>query len=386
MLKQVRDYLRQENIDAWFVYQFIDINPIYNKVLGTDKKVCSRRTFIIIPKEGEITLLHSQVDGGFEDLGLREVTYVSYDEFQELAKREFGKFKKVAMEFSPMSAIPHISKVDAGIVDFVRSLGLEVVSSGNLMQIVARLSDEEVASHLRCTKATDKVRRTIIAKMEKDLQAGKEVTEFSLQQDILAEIKKAGMQTLYEPQTTINENSARSHYAPSQDDFKVFRKGDLLLVDMWAKFKDEDIFADMTWMFYRGKELPKKMQEVFDTVKKARDEAIEFMRKKVKSGEDFAGWEVDKVARDIINEAGYGEYFIHRLGHSIGTFIHGNLAHLDNHENRDERLILPNHITSVEPGVYIRGEFGVRLEVDVLITEDDVKVTTEIQDEIYLLP
>lgn len=386
-LQEVKGYLTKNNINAWVIYQFIDMNPMFNKALGTEKKVVTRRTMLIIDQEGEVKLIHSKVDGGFEDLGLDEITYTSYQQFQKVCKEHLGKYKKVAMEYSPLSAIPHISKVDAGMVDLVRSLGIEVVSSGDLMQIVGQLSDEEVESHLKAARAVDEVRKWTFNQLEKDLSDGKEVNEYTIQQMILNKFKEKKLETVYEPQTTINENSARGHYLPNEDEHNPFRKGDLLLIDMWAKLPGEtSIFADMTWMLFRGDEVPEKYQKAFDTVKGARDRAIKFLRKRVKEGSEVKGWEVDKVARDFIAKKGYGKYFRHRLGHSIGTFVHGDLTHLDGFENKDDRKIFPNHISSVEPGIYIPDDFGVRTEVDILVTEDDLKVTTEIQDDIYLLP
>lgn len=384
-IKKVQNYLKKNKIDAWIVYQFIDLNPIFKKLI-TDT-VVSRRTMFIIPKSGDPYLLHSSVDGNLDQLGLKTVTYTSYAQFRELCKKTLKKYKTVAMEYSPMSAIPHISKVDAGIVDFLRSIGLKIVSSGDLMQIVAGLNEKEIESHLKATKALDKIKNETFKEITEDLKKNKEVTEYSIQQLLLKKIEEQGYETIFEPDTVINENSAKSHYAPSKNNSKKLNKGDLLMVDVWLKLKGEtSIYADITWMLYRGDKVPEKIQKAFDVAITARDKAIEFLRERVKSKKPTAGWEVDKVARDYVEKQGYGRYFTHRLGHSIGTFLHGEMTHLDNYENNDNRLILPNHITSVEPGIYIPGEFGIRVEVDILVKENDVIVTTEKQDAITLLP
>lgn len=386
-IDQIQQQLQKEEIDAWLVYQFIDMNPVYKRIVADDRNVVSRRTFLIIPKEGEPILFHSKVDGGLDELGFKSVTYISYDEFKQQLSEALKGFKKVAMEYSPMSEIPHIAKVDAGVVDLVRSMGVEVVSSGNLMQTVSSLTDEEVESHLQAAKALDEVRIALFSEIENDLKSGKSLTEYQIQQSLLKKIEQGGYQTIYEPDAVIGKNSAKSHYAPTEAESKTLEKGDLLLIDMWLKLKgDENIYADVTWMLYRGDKAPEKIQEVFAIVSRARDLAVDFLREKVSKGEPVMGWEVDKVARDYIVSKGYGQYFTHRLGHSIGTFIHGELTHLDNYENKDSRLILSNHITSVEPGIYIPDEFGVRCEIDILVKDNNVIVTTDTQTELYLLP
>jgi Xaa-Pro aminopeptidase len=203
---------------------------------------------------------------------------------------------------------------------------------------------------------------------------------------ILNQIEKNGLVTIYEPEVNINENAAKSHYAPTKETSKNLQKGDSLLIDMWLKLPGESsIYADISWNLYRGNKVPPHITHAFQTVKTARDMAVDFMRTRVKSKEGLFGWEVDKIARDYIKSQGYDKQFTHRLGHSIGTFVHGEQTHLDNYENKDERMILANHITSVEPGIYVSGKFGVRTEINVLVTDNDVIVTTDIQNEIYLL-
>jgi Xaa-Pro dipeptidase len=386
-LDVIQKYLNDNNIDAWVVYQFIDINPIFNKLIETDKKVVTRRTFLIIPQSGDITLLHSNVDGGFEDLGFKEVTYTSYDEFKTVSQNELSKYKKVAMEYSPMAAIPHISKVDAGIIDWVRSCGVEVVSSGDLMQYTSTLTEDEVKSHLEAAEKLDAIRRDTFSYIEDSIKNNMEVTEYSIKHFISTKIEQQGLESVYEPQTVFNENSARTHYSPPEVGSKVLKDGDVILIDMWLKNKDpKAIYADITWMLFKGQNIPQDVQEVFDVTLNARDKAIEFLRSRVKEGKDIRGYEVDQVAREYIKSRGYEKYIANRLGHSIGTFVHGIQTHLDNFENKDERLIVPNHLTSVEPCIIIPGKFGIRTEVDVLVIEKEVIVTTEIQTEIYKLP
>lgn len=385
-LSKIQEYLKENKLDAWVVYQFMDINPMFKKFVGSSA-IVTRRAFLIIPQKGTPFLFHSFVDSGLGHLGIDSESYISYEEFKQKAKAILKDYKKIAMEFSPMSEIPHISKVDAGVIDLLRSFKLEIVSSGDLMQLAGQLSDEDIKSHKKATKALDEVRRASFKEIEDLLKSGKKVDEYLIQQLVLLKTKEGGLEPYSEPTTVINEHSAILHYAPPQQNSKELRENDLLLIDMWAKLPgDEDIYADITWMLYRGKDIPKKIQDTFDIVITARDKAVEFLRSRVKKGEETMGWEVDKVARDHITKMGYGQYFSHRLGHSIDTHVHGQLTHLDNFENKDSRKIFPNHITSIEPGIYIPGEFGIRSEINIVVTEKDVEITTEVQKQIHLLP
>lgn len=382
-LGKIQKHLRENNIDAWVIYQFIDSNPMFKKLVG-NSIVATRRAFLIVDKTGSVKIFHSGVDAGLGQLGFESITYTSYQEFKTKSMEVLKAYKKVAMEFSPFSEIPHISKVDAGIIDYFRSIGLEIVSSGDLMQIAGQLTDTEVASHLAASKKLDQARKLAFKYIEDKLKKGESLGEYDIQQYLMQTFDKLGLETSYQPDAVINENAAISHYAPSKEKSKLLQKGDLLLIDMWAKLKGEHhIYADITWMLFRGKRVPGEIQDAFSTIVKARDMAIDFLRQRVKSGKAIYGWEVDKIARDYIKSKGYGKYFTHRLGHSIGTFVHGELTHLDNFENKDSRQILPNHITSVEPGIYVKGKFGVRTEVDVLVAKDDVVITTDKQDQIY---
>lgn len=383
--QKIGKLLKEGDAGAWVLYQFLDMNPIIDKVAGTHV-VATRRAFLVIPQHGEPRLLHSSVDENLEELGIKTVVYTSYEEFKEKLKLLLSPYKKVAMEFSPFSEIPHISKVDAGVVDLVRSYGIEVITSGDLMQLIGQLSDEEVASHIQAAKLLDKVRERVFEYIKEELEKGNELDEYSIQQFILSEIKRRNLETVYEPDAVINENGARTHYTPSKKASKKLEKGDLLLIDLWLKVKQANgIYADITWMVYRGDQAPEKIENAFRVVVTARDRAIDFLREKVQDHQPVEGWEVDKVARDYIEDQGLGQYFTHRLGHSIGTFIHGDMTHLDNYENRDTRKILSNHITSVEPGIYIPGEFGIRCEVNVVVKDGDVIVTTVPQTEIYCI-
>ncbi len=384
-IQKAQVYLKQNRIDAWVIYQFIDRNEFFDNFIE-EKIIASRRTFLVIPNNDSPKLIHSGVDGGFSDLRINELTYHSYDEFLTLTKEVLSKFKVIAMEYSPQSKIPHISKVDAGIIDVVKSLGIDVISSGNLLQEVGGLNDQQVDSHLKAAVLLDEIRKDAISEVESNLRKGKEVSEYSIQQAILRITAEKNMETIYEPEININANAARPHYLPTKDNSLPFKKGDLLLIDMWAKLKETgSIYADITWMFYRGYKLPTKIENAFNSALRGRDTAVKLLEKRIKKGEPVYGWEVDKAARDSINADGYGEYFTHRLGHSLGTFVHGNLVHFDNYENIDDRQIMNNHLGTIEPGVYIPGEFGIRSEINLLVKNNSVQVTTSKQESMYFI-
>ncbi|MBN1263363.1 MAG: aminopeptidase P family protein [Candidatus Pacebacteria bacterium] len=386
-LSQIQNHLKKNRIDAWLIYQFIDLNPIFDKILGGQKQIVTRRTFLAIPQQGKPFLIHSRIDGGLSNLNLPAQTYVSYQEFKQVLKKTTSKYRKVAIEYSPLSAIPHISKVDAGIVDLLRNFGLETISSGDLMQLVNQFTDQEIKSHLQAAKELDQIRKETFIWLEKSLTSQKKINEYTIQQEILTRFNQANLDTVFTPQCVINENAARGHYQPSQNQSKELKKGDLLLIDMWLKLKGEkNIYADITWMLFRGNKIPEKIKKAFFAIVTARDKAIGFLRQRIKSNQQVRGWEVDKVARDYLQKRGYEKNFTNRLGHSIGTFVHGDQTHLDSHENKDDRLILPNHISSVEPCLKFPGQFGIRTEVDILVTQSDVIVTTEVQNKIYQLP
>jgi Xaa-Pro aminopeptidase len=378
-------YLRKTNNDAWVVYQFINQNPFFDSLIGV-KKIASRRTLLIVPKKGKPKIIHSKVDNDYKDLNIKELIYISYEDFIQVLNQALKGVKSIAMEYSANSKIPHISKADAGIVEVIRSLGIKIVSSGDLLQITSPLTNKQIQSHKKAAKILDNIRKETFTQIEKDIKSGKKVTEYSIQQLILKKIKQEGLETVFEPLVNINENAAKGHYLPTKDNCKQLKKGDILLIDMWAKLKGENnIYSDMTWMIYYGNKPPEKLIKIFNSVKKARDSSVKYIRKKVKKNQKIFGWQVDKVAKDSIRKDGYHKYVRTRLGHSLGTFVHGDLVHFDNFENKDERQVMKGHLGTIEPGIYIPGEFGVRSEINILVKENDVEITTEKQDGIYLI-
>jgi Xaa-Pro aminopeptidase len=297
---------------------------------------------------------------------------------------------RVAMEYSPMNAIPYISRVDAGTVELVRSTGAGVVSSANISQrFVAQLTDAQVESHREASRRIMAAKDTLFAQLGEDLRAGVPLDEYGVQQRFLALMEQEGLAAPEPPIVAVNEHSGNPHYATAKSASSPIRRGDFILFDFWARLREPrtSIFADYTWVAFAGTrdEIPARQQEVFAVVRNARDAAIAFTRERLAAGERVEGREVDDVTRGVISRAGYGNYFVHRTGHSIGTLDHYNGANIDNFETQDERALLPNTCNSIEPGIYLP-EFGVRSEVNLLIHERDAEVTgTPVQEEIVAL-
>ena len=294
------------------------------------------------------------------------------------------------MEYSPNAGIPYISRVDAGTLEWIRSLGVEVHTSAELAQrIEARLNEAQATGHQLSAKLVLQAKDYAFDWIGAQLRDGKTITEYDVQQEILGQFAAMNLVTDHPPIVAVNAKSGDPHYAPSATDTQKIKAGDFILIDLWAKQKAPDaVFADTTWVAYAGRTVPERYAEIFEIVKAARDKAIQFIRERWDTDEPIHGYEVDDCVRGYITEKGYGQYFIHRTGHNIGTVIHGNGANLDNLETRDARALIRGVCFSIEPGIYLT-DFGVRTEVDVFLAgpgRDGVKVTTApVQNQVLSL-
>jgi len=290
-----------------------------------------------------------------------------------------GDAKRVAMEYSPGNAIPYVSFVDAGTVEMLRSLGLEVVSSADLVQAVeAVLSTEQLASHRRAAVALLEIKSAAFDLVRRRLQANQHVSEVEVQRFIMDRFADQGLTTNHPPIVGVNGHAADPHYVPDEVEDTVIWQEDFLLIDLWAKEQTKDaIYGDITWVGYGAANVPERIQHVFDIVRRARDAAVQRAHDGLSAGEPVYGYQVDDAARSVIREAGFGDFFIHRTGHNIGVETHGNGVNMDNLETQDRRQLMPGICFSVEPGIYLPKEgFGVRLEIDVYVHEHGVEVTT----------
>ncbi len=290
------------------------------------------------------------------------------------------------MQYSPHCAIPYIAMVDAGTVELVRSLGAEVVSSADLIQYFeARWDEAKLASHMEAGRRVDAIRGEAFRLAGDRIRQGAPITEWELMQFIRSRFAASGLVTDHGPIVGVNENAANPHYEPAEQGSRRIERGDLLLIDMWAKLdQPRSVYYDITWTGYCGTQVPPAILRVFDVVKEARDRAVRRVQSAIQKGEILRGFEVDDAAREHIKAQGFGDSFVHRTGHSIGEEVHGAGANMDNLETHDERRVIPWTCFSIEPGIYL-ADFGIRSEVNVFVGEKEARVTGEVQQELVLV-
>jgi Xaa-Pro dipeptidase len=390
-LERIQEALRAESCDGWLFYDFRKSNPIAYQVLELPlDEMYTRRWFYFVPAEGAPVVLVSAVESHvLRSLPGVRLVFHTWQEMHEHLRTFLPEGGRVAMEYSPMNAIPYIARVDAGTLELVRSFNVNVVSSADLSQrFVAQLSAAQMQNHRVAGRRLIAAKDALFTQLGHDLQLGIALDEYQVQQRFVALIEQTGLIVPEPPIVGVNANSGNPHYEPTSLLSSPIRRGDLLLFDFWARFPQDDaIYADYTWVAFAGTrdEIPARQREIFELVRAARDTGIVFIRERMAAGERVEGRQVDDVTRAVIARAGYGDYFVHRTGHSITTFEHGNGANLDNLETQDERILLPNTCCSVEPGIYLP-EFGIRSEVDLLILENDAEVTgVPAQEEIVAL-
>ncbi len=380
-IEEIQRELETLGLDAWLLYDFRGINPIAQNVTNLSGKNITRRWFCLIPAHGEPRwLVHKIETSNFVEVRGQTTLYAGWQELNEEMRALLAGVKAVAMEYSPNAEIPYISRVDAGTLEWIRSFGVEIQTSADLAQrMEARLNDAQAAGHQASAHLVLQAKDYAFAWIGAQLNDGKTITEYDVQQEILGQFDAMDLVTDHPPIVAANAKSSDPHYAPTAADTQAIKIGDFILIDLWAKQKESDaVFADTTWVAYAGKTVPSQYVEIFEIVKEARDRAVRFIRERWERDEPIHGYQVDDCVRGYITEKGYGEFFIHRTGHNIGTVIHGNGVNLDNLETRDRRTLIPGVCFSIEPGIYL-SDFGVRTEIDVFLAgrgKDGVKVTT----------
>ena len=385
--------LAEAHLDAWLLYDFHAQNPTAVGALGLTGRMLTRRWFYLVPREGEpVALVHAIELGSFppEVPGRRE-RYASWASLREGLSRLLGALPKgarVAMEYFPEGAIPTLSRVDAGTLELVRGLGVEVVSSGDLVQrFLCRWDAAQVESHRRALAAIDGAKDAAFARVGEALRRGETLLETDVQAFLMARFREADLETDHPPIVAVNAHAGDPHYAPSAATPTPIRSGDVLLIDLWARGRGpRDVYADITWVGFCGDRPPERLERIFRVTTEARDVGLETLRRAHGEGRTLQGWEVDRAVRDHIAAAGFGDAFVHRTGHSIGTEVHGDGANLDDLETHDTRPLVPGLAFSIEPGIYLPAEgLGVRSEIDVFLAEDGPKVFSKIQRELVRL-
>ncbi len=383
-LELIQSALREAGLDAWLFYDHHHRDPIAYRVLKLHAPLCTRRWYYLIPAQGApAKLVHRVERSNLDTLPGTRHLYSSWQEQREQLGKILGGKKRIAMQYSPLNDIPYVGLVDAGTVELVKGFGVEVVSSGDLVQwFEARWPRESLESHLSAGKVVHGAVRRGFALIRDTLRAGKTLNEYDVQQEILRFFDEHGVTTEETPIAAVNANTANPHYCPTAEVSQPIRENDFVLLDVWGKLKKPgSVYFDITWTGFVGEDVPSRYASIFAVVREARDAAVSLIQEAMQQGKPLHGCEVDDAARAVINGHDLGEYFIHRTGHSIGEDIHGNGANMDNFETHDSRRIVPGTCFSVEPGIYLQ-DFGVRSEVNVYVEERGARVTGEKQEGI----
>ena len=386
-IQGIQSDLRAAKLDGWLFYDFRGRDPIAQHILSLPEGMRTRRWFYFVPAKGTPKkLVHKIESQSLAALPGETLYYAGQDELRKNVAKILGPGKKVAMQYSPKNAIPYVSMVDAGTVELVRSSGARVVSSADLVQkYEACWSAEQLESHRSAGVAIDRIVRGAFEHAANCVREKKALTEYDLKSWILKEFDAAGLWTEEGPDIAVNANASDPHYGPTPEKAAAIREGDILLLDVWGKKKTPgSVYYDVTWMGYLGAKVPEKYAKVFNVVREARDRAVDLIRRHIAAGKPLQGWQVDKAARAVIEKAGYGKYFFHRTGHSIGEKVHGNGVNMDGLETHDVRHLIPRTCNSVEPGIYLP-EFGIRSEVNIYIDGTEAVVTGAVQKEILPL-
>jgi Xaa-Pro aminopeptidase len=388
-LEAIQSALRDAKVDGWLFYDHHHRDPIGERILRLDPKAhITRRWYYLVPAVGEPRkLMHRIEQGRLDSLPGTKGVYSSWQELASGLKAMLGGFRRIAMQYSPDNAIMYVSMVDAGTVEFLRSIGKQIVSSADLVsQFEAVLTEQQIASHTVAQKAIDEILEEGWKEIGRRLRPAKgkpgKLTEFDMVQWLSDGMRRHNLVWENGPNVSVNANCSDSHYEPTAERTAIIKEGDFLLIDIWGRVDEADaIFYDITWTGVVGRDPSEREQQVFEAVRNARDAAIGTVESAFAEGRPICGFEADDAARDVIRAAGFAEWFTHRTGHNIAHEIHGPGAHLDNLETHDERQILPNTCFSVEPGIYLP-EFGVRSEIDMLTAPGKAWVTGRIQRDL----
>jgi len=386
-LSAIQQALRERNIDAWLFYDHHHRDPIAYRVLALpDGLMVTRRWYYLIPAKGEpVKLVHKIESGHLDSLPGSKKQYAGWQELFSGLKQMLAPYRDVAMQYSPNNFVFTISMVDAGTADMIRGLGKNIVSAADLIaQFESTLTDEQIKSHFAARDVIDALTAEAFKEIGRRVRGGG-THEHEIQQWFMESFQRENMVTDDAPIVAVNANSGNPHYEPSASRPVPIREGDFVLLDVWAKKNTPgSVFYDITWVGFVGKAPSDRQREIFKIVSEARDIGVKTVQDAISAAKPIAGWEVDQAVRAHIKKAKHGDDFIHRTGHSIATEVHSNGANMDDLEIHDERRILPNSLFSIEPGIYLP-EFGVRLEVDVLVRPGSAEVTGKIQREIVTI-
>jgi Xaa-Pro aminopeptidase len=372
----VQKTLAIDGVDGWLLYDFHGSNPIAVKLAGLTGKHTTRRWYYFIPASGTPKkVVHAIEPSVLDALPGAKRTYAGRLELEQGVSDVLRGSKVIAMEFSSECSIPYLSRVDGGTVDFIRRIGMRIVSSGDLVQrFEAAWDAAQVATHRAASEKLYAIKDRAFEYAGAKLSAGEPLTEFEVQDRMVQWFRDAGLVTDAPPLVAAQENAGNPHYSPSRERSRAIRPDELLLLDLWGKLEQPGaVYADITWTGFAG-DPPPDIARAFEVIVRGRDAAIETVKAGVAAGRTVHGWEVDRAARDVIAAAGFGEQFIHRTGHSLGEEVHGNGVHMDDYETHDDRMLCPGTGFTIEPGVYTPA-FGVRTEINMVVGPKSAEVT-----------
>ena len=387
-LSAIQAALRERKFDAWLFYDHHHRDPIGYTILGLPEKMhVTRRWYYLIPAQGEPRgLVHAIERHNLDKLPGEKIVYGGRQQLDAGLTRLLAGVKRVAMEYSPQCAIPYVSRLDAGTAEAIKARGVEIVSSGDLVQAFEAVwTPDQLQSHRSASGALYRIKDKAFAAAAGAVRAGTPLTEYELQQQMVGWFAEAGLVSDSAPVVAVGPHAGDPHYLPTKESATVIGPDELLLLDLWGKLGQTGaVFADITWVGFTGRQVPPRMAKAFDAAARARDAAVELVQAAANEGRDLRGWEVDRAARAVLVASGFEAQVLHRTGHSLGESVHGNGAHLDDFETHDERRLLPGTGFTVEPGVYM-ADFGVRTEINVFRGDREALVTGPCQGAIIPL-
>lgn len=374
-VESIQAAVREAGLDGWLLYDLHARNDVTARLLELGD--LTRRFFVLIPADGEPTaVIHGIEQSPWEQWPWHRRVYVGWQELGSALRETLRGMRRIAMEYSPSAAVPTIDLVPGGILDLVRSAGVDVVSSGDLVtRFYACWTPEQLHSHYTASAAIAQIAEATFARLAHAVAAGERVDEEEMRAWVLADMEAHGVAVGGDAIAATGLNAADPHYSP-QGGGATFEHGDIVLLDLWSKQSEEMVYADQTWMGYLGGEVPERAAALFAVIRDARDAAVDFLQTRWSAGHPIEGGEVDDVTRKVVTDAGFGPYFIHRTGHSIDRSTHGMGPNIDNLETHETRRLMPGVGFSIEPGIYIPGELGLRTEINVYVSENGPEVTT----------
>ncbi len=384
----VQAALKEDGLDGWLLYDFHGSNPIARRLAGLDSGAkTTRRWYYMIPAQGEPRkLVHAIESFNLDHLSGPKTIYSQRDTLAAGLRGVVAGLKRIAMEYSPDNNIPYISRVDAGTVEAVRKLGVDVASSGDLVQrFEAIWSDEALQTHRAASERLYRIKDRAFAFVRDARRGGRALTELDVQRQMIGWFEEEGLITDSPPVVAAQENAGDPHYGPSEKKHRAIGDGEVVLLDLWGKLPQSGaVYADITWVGFTAQAVPDRYLQAFNAARAGRDAAVALVTGAAAAGRELRGFEVDRACRDVLDRAGFGAQFVHRTGHSLGTEVHGNGVHMDDFETHDERRLIPGTGFTIEPGVYSKA-FGVRTEINMFVGEREATVTGPLQNDFVLL-